>query len=225
MTCRRFVLATLLALLPLLAWDACGLDLPLARVFGQASGFALQHNPWLAQLLHAQVQMLARGVALLLLVMVAWPLGSLRRLTLFERVGLVSGLIVAALAVAAVKHYSSTSCPWDLQQFGGVARYVSHWRWGVPDGGSGHCFPAGHASTGFAFAAAWFWLQPKAPRTARIWLLASLALGLALGVVQVARGAHYLSHVFWAGWLCWTAGGLWWLALRGLPARARRRRT
>lgn len=222
LTGPRFLLVTLLALLAPLAWDAGGLDLPLARVFGSASGFALQHSRWLEQLLHDDVQALARAVAVLLLVLAVWPLGPLRRLALRERLGLASGIVLAALAVAVVKHFSTTSCPWELQPFGGVARYVSHWRWGVPDGGSGHCFPAGHASTGFAFVAAWFWLQARMPRAARACLLASLALGLGLGLVQVARGAHYFSHVLWAGWLCWITGGLWWLALRRVSVRGSR---
>lgn len=211
----------MLALLPLLAWDASGLDLPMARWFGNAGGFPLQHDWWLEQLLHTDVQALARGIAVLLVVMIGWPLGPLRALSRRDRAGLVGGIVIAALAVAAVKHYSATSCPWDLSEFGGMASHVSHWAWGVVDGGSGHCFPAGHASTAFAFIAAWFWLRAGAPRTARACLLISLALGLALGVVQMARGAHYFSHVLWSGWICWLAGGTFWFAVDGLRRRRR----
>ena len=54
-------------------------------------------------------------------------------------------LVGCLLAVAALKRHSPTSCPWSLQEFGGHAVYLSHWRW-RPDGGPGHCFPSGHAS-------------------------------------------------------------------------------
>jgi membrane-associated PAP2 superfamily phosphatase len=29
-------------------------------------------------------------------------------------------------------------------------------------------------------------------------------IGLAAGAVQIARGAHFASHVLWTAWLAWT---------------------
>ena len=139
---------------------------------------------------------------------IRWPLGPLKRLTRGERVRLVLGVLSALLVVALIKQASWSSCPSDLLEFGGSAQYVSHWLWGVRDGGGGHCFPAGHASTGFAFIAGYFCLHEKAPRQARLWLAAALLAGLALGLVQQLRGAHYLSHVLWSGWFCWTSAGI-----------------
>ena len=40
-------------------------------------------------------------------------------------------LALCVLAVPALKQISTTSCPWDLAEFGGVARYASHWALGV----------------------------------------------------------------------------------------------
>ena len=79
------------------------------------------------------------------------------------------------------QNLSATSCPWDLAQFGGVARHVSHWALGVLDGGSGRCFPAGHASAGFAFLGGYFALRHKAPTAARWWLAGAFAGGFVLG--------------------------------------------
>ncbi len=72
--------------------------------------------------------------------------------------GLVLTLLWDAMGLALVlistgKHDSLTNCPWKLQLFGGVAEYRSHWAWGAPDGGSGKCFPGGHASAALAFLA------------------------------------------------------------------------
>ena len=47
-------------------------------------------------------------------------------------------------------------------------------------------------------------------------------LGLGFGLVQMVRGAHYFSHVLWAGWVCWVAGGLFWLAMQALRRRRAR---
>ena len=135
--------------------------------------------------------------------MVWRPLGPLRALPKADRAGLVFGILLAALVVQVLKRSSLTSCPWDLQAFGGTARYVSHWRWGVADGGGGHCFPAGHASTGFAFLAGYAWLRPVRPQAARWWLAATLAAGVVLGMAQQIRGAHFASHTLWTAWLCW----------------------
>lgn len=100
------------------------------------------------------------------------------------------------------------SCPWDLQQFGGVARYLSHWAWGVSDGGAGGCFPSGHASAGFAFVGGFFAFRHTLPLTARRWLIGALAAGLLLGLAQQVRGAHYMGHTLWTAWFCWAAAAL-----------------
>ena len=87
-------------------------------------------------------------------------------------------------------------------------RYVPHWHLFQRDGGPGRCFPSGHASTAFSFLAGWFALRRDAPRAARIWLAATIFLGLVFSGVQVMRGAHYLSHCLWTGWICWAATAL-----------------
>ena len=67
---------------------------------------------------------------------------------------------------------------------------------------------AAAASAGFAFVGGYFALRRRQPRAARLWLAASLAAGLILGAAQQVRGAHFMSHTLWTGWLCWTTGWL-----------------
>jgi membrane-associated PAP2 superfamily phosphatase len=112
-------------------------------------------------------------------------------------------MLLAVVAVPAIKRFSLTSCPWDLAQFGGVAQYVSHWRFGVADGGGGHCFPSGHAVAAFGFFGLYFLWRGHDARKARLWLAAVLVVGLLFGTAQLARGAHYPSHTLWSAWLCW----------------------
>jgi membrane-associated PAP2 superfamily phosphatase len=121
-----------------------------------------------------------------------------------------------------LKQLSLTSCPWSLAEFGGSARHVSHWAWGVADGGEGRCFPAGHATAAFCFLPGYFALRAAAPVAARRWLLAVLGAGAVLGVVQVMRGAHFASHSLWTGWFCW-AFALAALQAAGAGPRRRRR--
>ena len=203
---RRCWALTLVLLAGVLLWDATGLDLPLARWAGTAQGFAWRSSPALVLWLHEVPRALSMLLVLLLGAGVLWPWGFLRRLPRRERVQLVLSILGAIAASTLVKRVSSSSCPWDLAEFGGVARYVSHWSWGVRDGGPGHCFPAGHASAAFGFVAGWFVLRRAAPDLAARWLLAALVAGLVLGLAQQLRGAHYLSHTLWTAWICWTAG-------------------
>ncbi|APW40231.1 hypothetical protein RD110_26025 [Rhodoferax koreense] len=210
----HFWRVTLVGLLLLLAWDASGLDLPLARWFGTAEGFPWRENWFVVKVLHDSAQRLGWIWLAVMTLAVFWPVGFMRRLSRVERAGMVGGTLVALLAIIWLKLASHTSCPWDLSEFGGTATYVSHWNWSLRDGGGGHCFPGGHASTGFALVTGYFGLREQAPRAARLWLLAALATGFGLGLVQQMRGAHFTSHTLWTAWICWTVAGLAHAALR-----------
>ena len=113
-------------------------------------------------------------------------------------------LALAPAAVAALKLLSDRHCPWDVVQFGGFAPYLPLLD-SAPTGlRPGHCFPAGHATTGFSLMAfhfvGWSSAQPGMSWTG---LTAGLAAGLGLGFGRMAQGAHFLSHVLWSGLVCW----------------------
>ncbi len=194
---------TLASLALLLAWDAAGFDLPVARLFAGARGFPLREHWALTTLLHLGARDLAWLVGAWLLAGVWWPTGVLRRLSRAGRVQWLLTALASVLLINVLKNGSLTSCPWDLAEFGGAATHVSHWAWGQVDGGPGRCFPAGHASAGFAFIGGYFVLRQADPRAAVLVLIAALAAGMALGVAQQLRGAHFMSHTLWTAWLCW----------------------
>ena len=200
-------LAVLLAaLLLVLLWDVSGLDLPLARLAGGPAGFALRDDPRFVRLFHEVPRLASWACMAGLFVAIRWPFGVLRRLAMAERAQLALTALASVIAVSLVKNTSHTSCPWDLREFGGTAHHVSHWAWGVLDGGPGRCFPAGHASAAFAYLGGWFALRRAAPRVAAWWLAAALVAGCVLGLAQQWRGAHYMSHTLWSAWLCAAVG-------------------
>lgn len=199
--------ATVLALGALLAWDASGWDIPLAEWFGNSQGFALRDNWLLSSVLHEGGRLLAWALVLALCVGAVLPWGPLRKLPLSRRIQLAVTPLAGALAVSLLKSTSASSCPWDMHVFGGVAQHVSHWHWTLHDGGSGHCFPAGHASAGFSFLGGWFVYRAQ-PHVARRWLVGALLAGAVFGLAQQARGAHYASHTLWTAWLCWVVAWL-----------------
>ncbi|HYN63283.1 MAG TPA: phosphatase PAP2 family protein [Candidatus Limnocylindrales bacterium] len=195
--------AALIALACLLAWDASGADLALARWFGTPWGFPLRGQWFLVDVMHQGARLASWVFVGFLLIGIRWPLGVLRRLGTAARVQLALTGLASVIVVSLLKQASHTSCPWDLRAFGGVASYVSHWDWGVPDGGPGGYFPAGHASSAFAGLGGYFVFRRASARVARVWLVVVLLLGLALGIAQQIRGAHYMSHTLWTAWLCW----------------------
>jgi membrane-associated PAP2 superfamily phosphatase len=189
--CTAFFAATLL-------WDASGLDRAVSQLFGTAQGFALRDNWFLTRVMHDGSRWLAWLIlgAMILFAGLSEPC-ILRKSMLWA----IAGTLLAILLVQWLKWISATSCPWDLQLFGGEASFVSHWNFLVSDGGPGRCFPAGHASTAFAFLPAWMALQ-RHLRRPRLVLGIFVISGLVLGVVQVLRGAHFFSHVMWSGSAC-----------------------
>jgi membrane-associated PAP2 superfamily phosphatase len=217
---------TLAALGVLLAWDASGLDLAVARLAGGAHGFPWRDN-WIATaLMHDGARAVAFAAGAWLLAGLWWPTGVLRRLSWRARAQWAASLLAGLLVISLLKHSSLSSCPWDLVNFGGVASYRTHWAWGRADGGPGHCFPAGHASAAFAFIGGFFVLRPVSGRLAWRYLAAVAAAGLALGVGQQLRGAHFMSHTLWTAWICWVTAwsinALGWAETGRLPAGPRR---
>ena len=196
---RRDWLVSLCALVLLALWDSTGWDLSVMRWLGTTYGFVWRDATGLVWLYSA-----SRAAGWAALAWMAWmAFSGARRDTL--NVPYWLGITVLCLLVVTVLRYASTtSCPWDLAEFGGTARYISHWRFLMRDGGTGSCFPSGHASTAFAFFNCYFMFRPSEPKHARRVLVMVCAAGLIVSLTQIARGAHYPSHTLWTGWWCWT---------------------
>ncbi len=205
---RGLGLATLVTLLCLLAWDFSELDMGIMQMFADSSGFKLRDNWWLETILHTRAKQLAIVIYVVLVVMVWWPTKVLRQLSHWQRLEIVVGITLSLITISTLKSFSSTSCPWELLAFGGKASHVSHWLLSTADGGSGRCFPGGHVSSALAFLAlALPWLASDSAahrQTGLRILLIVLGAGFLLGLTQTLRGAHFPSHTFWTGFICWS---------------------
>jgi membrane-associated PAP2 superfamily phosphatase len=116
---------------------------------------------------------------------------------------LVVAIALSTLSVALLKDVTHVSCPWSIDRYGGTLRYVPHWLAPFTDGAQGRCFPAGHASSGYALLALHFYCRRYAPSLRWPAFVLALACGATFGVAQQLRGAHYLSHDLWALAICW----------------------
>jgi len=113
-------------------------------------------------------------------------------------------MLAAAATVGALKYFSSHACPWDLTAFGGSVAYhaLLDAQAATPDVAG--CFPAAHPLTGYAWLAVGFVLYPMSRRRAwQAWAFA-FGLGTLFGAVQIARGAHFPSHILWSAWVVWS---------------------
>lgn len=183
-----------------LLWDLSGLDRNLMQALGSAHGFAWRDHPVTRGWLHDGGRWFSALVLLLLAGGLAWRQAA--GLTRAERLRWLATAVACMLLVPALKQFSQTSCPWDLAEFGGTARWLSHWQPGS-DGGPGRCFPSGHAVAAFGHIGGWLALRPRHPRLARLWLAGVLVSGSLFGLAQTLRGAHPPSHTLWTAWLCW----------------------
>lgn len=141
-------------------------------------------------------------------------------------VALLTLVTVPALAGFG-KNTTNTFCPSEIRRYGGDVPYVKLCA-PYPDDDrparKGHCFPAGHASGGFALLGL-MWL-----RRTRAWKLGGLALGLGagwwMGGYQMLKGAHYLSHTVVTMLVAWILMLVWRRIVRaapdGNPSQARR---
>ncbi|NCT84224.1 MAG: phosphatase PAP2 family protein [Comamonadaceae bacterium] len=193
----------LLALGALLAWDASGLDLWAMHHVGDATGFAWREHWLTTQLVHQGGRLLSWAAIAFILLANLRPRQLLPELTRSERLGWLLTTLLCLAVVSLIKRASLTSCPWDLAEFGGTAHYISHWAFGLRDGGGGRCFPSGHASAAFAFLGGAWVLARAYPRLAQAWLAGVIVLGVVFGTGQMLRGAHYPSHTMWTAWICW----------------------
>lgn len=114
----------------------------------------------------------------------------------------LAGLLGAGM-VSVLKSLTNMDCPWSLERYGGLREFVGLFETRPQGMGRGVCFPAGHASAGYAWVSLYFFARLLHPA----WRWRGLAVGLVAGGVfgftQQVRGAHFLSHDLWALATCW----------------------
>lgn len=150
----------------------------------------------------------AAGVSVVILAVAAWCRPRLRVLR-WPLTYLAASIALSTSMVSLLKSWTAMDCPWDLSRYGGTQAMIGLFesRQGIAASG---CFPAGHASAGYAWVALYFCALSLRPAWRVPGLLIGLAAGLIFGVAQQLRGAHFLSHDVWSLAVCWlTALGLY----------------
>ncbi len=183
--------------------------------------YALQGHAWTLQsgfitqtLLHATARSASKVAwfGVLLLLMVSWRQRSLQGLRRPLVYLLMSTLLPVAI-VGAMKRWTHVDCPWDLLRYGGDRTYRGVLEPASTGATAGACFPAGHASAGYAWVALYFFFRHCCPHRRWQGLGVGLVLGLVFGLTQQVRGAHFASHDLFALAVCWSTALLLYLWL------------
>lgn len=132
--------------------------------------------------------------------LIALAAGPARWRTRFHtgRARVIATVLVLGVTPAFVgflKGRSDVYCPAQLTRYGGDQTYRRPFspRPAEPDKPRrGHCWPAGHASGGFALVG--LALLAKTRRRQRLGLAVGLLTGWTMGAYQMLKGAHFLSH-------------------------------
>lgn len=117
--------------------------------------------------------------------------------------------------VGQLKAATNVFCPSEIRRYSGDVCFVRvSERFPESDRPArrGRCFPAGHASGGFALIGLVGLARTRRQRA----LAVSVALGAggAMGFYQMAKGAHYLSHTVITAIIAWIVFLLWRRVLR-----------
>ena len=148
-------------------------------------------------------------------VIALFALGMIASLVLFRKSPLVQqyrkGMLIVSLSLilvpaiaAGLKATTNVACPRDLTGFGGKIPYIrlfEHYPADDKPQERQRCYPAGHASGGFALMSLFFLFHSA--RNRRRALLFGVATGWIMGTYKMLIGDHFLSHTIVTMLLAW----------------------
>ncbi len=116
----------------------------------------------------------------------------------------VLSAIIIPFTASTLKKYTNMPCPKHSTQYGGIYPHVAVWEhypntFNQPN--HIQCWPAGHASGGFALLSLFFLFRSKKNRKRAIFF--ALAMGWVMGGYKMLIGDHYFSHTLITMLLSW----------------------
>ena len=110
-------------------------------------------------------------------------------------------IIMVPTVIATLKSLTHVSCPNHLYIFNGDLPYLNIWQ-NILAKTSAKCFPAAHASAGFALYG--FAYLPSLQRHRGKIIITVTLLGWIMGLYKMSFGDHFFSHTLVSMLLAWT---------------------
>ena len=171
-------------------------------------GFPFQDSAAYELWLHDRIKIASNSLLWIVLIAAIWPSRQLSW-TYFRAPLLVAilAMVTCVSAMQSLKGVTGIYCPVQLQEYGGTVELHPKIRIGhlmLINDGAGRCWPGGHSTTGFAWLAMFFAFLCIGKKYAAIaTLIVAIVYGHFLGLTQVIRGQHFLSHQFYTMAICW----------------------
>ncbi len=143
-----------------------------------------------------------------------WAPYRSRGIFLFAAMAMGPGVLVNAV----FKEHFHRPRPREIVEFNGTAEFERIGQ--VGRGEQGASFPSGHASMGFFLALPYFFLRSRRPVLAYVCLISGTLGGLAIGMVRVMQGGHFLGDVIASGLIVWVTGRATWTWITRPKSRA-----
>jgi len=113
-------------------------------------------------------------------------------------------LIIIPLCIGSLKAVTNTPCPKNIEYFGGnypnVQLFDAYPQDFIQESNI-KCWPAGHASGGFALMSLFFLFRKRKNRIVAVVVTASI--GWAMGLYKMLIGDHFLSHTIITMLIAW----------------------
>lgn len=161
------------------------------------------------------------GVVILVGLIVGWKRPSLQP---YRRglIILLASSVFVPLVIGSLKAVTNMPCPKNVETFGGTYPHTCVWeKYGNNEclKEKQKCWPAGHASGGFALMALVFLFRTKKAKMAALAL--ALTVGWSMGTYKMLIGDHFLSHSVITMVLAWLiilliARGVEWVFKRNI---------
>lgn len=164
----------------------------------QGGSWTFKQQWWSQQLIH-QGGRLAFAIACSLLFVWCITTSIHKRVSAY----LLCAVLASTVLINLGKQLLHGACAWDLQRYGGPQPDQTLWQQLWLANSPSHCFPAGHASAGYAWIALYFVGRHYRSGWRWLGLLFALMLGGIFGLGQQLRGAHFVSHDLASLMLCY----------------------
>jgi membrane-associated PAP2 superfamily phosphatase len=155
--------------------------------------------------------------AVYLLVIILFPQSAPRWMNRRQAIYVFVSVALISVTSTQLRAMTNMATPLELTNYGGAFPHLLLFQ-SKPVGYPCHAFPAGHASGGLALISLyWAWFnQPY--RRLGLWI--GLGLGGLMGLYQIARGEHMLSHTLATLGIAWLLSAVLAIAIKPTPTSA-----
>lgn len=162
-------------------------------------------NSWMDIFFYSGIKIIIIIFGLIILFLYLYSFKSSTAVLKSYRKGLLIvwiSIIVIPVAIGSLKATTNTPCPCHIQHYGGTYPYIKALD-SMPTEiiKKFKCFPAGHASGGFALMSLFFLFKTR--KNTIMALSLALLVGWSMGLYKMLIGDHYLSHTIITMILSW----------------------